>query len=157
VTRPQIERLIEEYGAGLQAEIEILHQLWTTARRQKACTEARDFERLGEESDARDGVTGRLVQLEETLAPLRCQLASIRTEAATLPGYQRIVHLRREAADLVSTVLAVDQESLRALSDADAARRAALACLEKGETTLAAYRKVIAPPPAPAAMVDRLG
>jgi hypothetical protein len=157
VNRSEVEQLLEEYRAGLEAELVILRQLSVLASRQKCSTESRDFERLSAESDDRDRVTRQLVELEDGLAGLRHRLASVRAQASSLPGYQTIVDLRREAADLVSKVLSVDQESLKSLSDSETARRAALASLEKGETTLAAYRKVLTPPVEHAAIVDRVG
>lgn len=157
MNRSEIEQLIQEYCAGLQAELAILRQLSALALRQKSSTESRDFERLSAESDDRDRVTRQLVKLEDGLAGLRHRLASVRAQAASLPGYQTVIDLRREAADLVSKVLSVDQESLKSLSDGETARRAALASLEKGETTLAAYRKVLTPSVEHAAIVDRVG
>ncbi len=81
----------------------------------------------------------------------------MKAQAASFPAYPAIVELRRQAADLVSNVLSVDQESMKSLADAEMARRAAMASLEKGETTLAAYRKVLTPPVEHAAIVDRRG
>lgn len=157
MTRGEVERLLEEYRAGLEAELALLRRLSMLAERQRTSTESRDFERLSAESDERDHVTRELVTLEDGLAELRHRLGGIRAQAASLPGYQIIVDLRRAAADLVSSVLSVDQESMKSLSDAEMARRAALASLEKGETTLAAYRKVLTPPVEHAAIVDRVG
>ncbi len=157
MTRNEVERLLEQYRCGLDAELMLLRQLSTLALQQRASTESREFERLASESDLRDRVTQQLVALEEGLAELRHRIGTVRAQAASLPEYQAIVSLRREAADLVSKVLSVDQESLKSLSDGETARRAALASLEKGETTLAAYRKVLAPPVEHAVIVDRIG
>jgi len=157
VTPGEVERLLEQYRSGLNAELQLLRQLSTLALQQRASTESREFERLATEGDVRDRVTHELVALEEGLADLRHRIGAVRALAASLPAYQAIVSLRREAADLVSKVLSVDQESLKALSDGETARRAALASLEKGETTLAAYRKVLTPPAEHAAIVDRIG
>ena len=63
----------------------------------------------------------------------------------------------REAAQLVSAFSSTDQQSLSALADAELARRSAVVSLERGETTLAAYRRVLAPPVASATLVDRRG
>lgn len=146
-----------QYRAGLEAELHLLRQLSALALRQKASTDSRDFERLSAESDERDRVTRSLVTLEEGLSDVRHRLAVVKAQAATLPGYAAIVEMRQQAAELVSSVLSVDQESLKSLADAEMARRAALASLEKGETTLAAYRKVLTPPVEHAALVDRRG
>lgn len=157
MTRGEVERLLEQYRSGLEAELQLLRQLSILALQQRASTESREFERLATESDARDRVTHELVTLEVSLSELRHRIGAVRALAAALPAYQTIVSLRREAADLVSKVLSVDQESLKSLSDGETARRAAMASLEKGETTLAAYRKVLTPPVEHAAIVDRVG
>jgi hypothetical protein len=65
--------------------------------------------------------------------------------------------LRQTAADVIASILATDKDSMKALADAELARRAAVSSLERGETTLAAYRKVIAPPVSGASLVDRRG
>ena len=157
MTLGEIEQLLEQYRAGLDAELALLRQLSTIAERQKASTESRDFERLSADSDERDRATRSLVALEDGLADTRHRLAAIKARAVGLPAYAVVVQLRREAADLVSTVLSVDQESLKSLADAELARRSAMASLEKGGTTLAAYRKVLTPPVEHAAIVDRRG
>lgn len=157
MTPADVEQLLDQYRAGLEAEMALLRQLSALAERQKASTESRNFEQLSAESDERDRVTRSLVALEEGLADVRHRLAAVKAQVVALPGYQVIAALRREAADLVSRVLSVDQESLKSLADAEMARRAAMASLEKGETTLAAYRKVLTPPVEHAALVDRRG
>jgi hypothetical protein len=157
VTRSDIEQLLGEYRSGLDAEMVLLRQLAALAERQKASTESRNFEQLSGESDERDRVTRSLVALEEGLTGVRQRLNAVKAQAMTLPGYAVILELRRAAAALVSSVLSVDQESLKSLADAEMARRAAMASLEKGETTLAAYRKVLTPPVEHAALVDRRG
>lgn len=157
MTRSETEQLLAQYQAGLEAEMVLLRQLAALAQRQKASTESRNFEQLSAESDDRDRVTRSLVALEDGLTDVRHRLAAVKAQAVTLPAYTRIVDMRREAAELVSSVLSVDQESLKSLADAEMARRAAMASLEKGETTLAAYRKVLTPPVEHAALVDRRG
>lgn len=157
MTRHEIEQLLAQYRAGIEAELVLLRQLASLAERQKASTESRNFEQLSAESDERDRVTRSLVALEDGLGDVRHRLATVKAQAAMLPAYDVIVEMRRQAAELVSSVLSVDQESLKCLADAEMARRAAMASLEKGETTLAAYRKVLTPPVEHAALVDRRG
>ena len=127
MTRSEIEQLLAQYRAGLEAEMLLLRQLSALARRQKASTESRNFEQLAAESDERDRVTRSLVALEDGLADVRHRLAAVKAQAATLPAYTVIVEMRRQAAELVSSVLSVSQESLKSLADAEMARRAAMA------------------------------
>jgi hypothetical protein len=98
-----------------------------------------------------------LVALEDGLRPVRQALADHRDLAKPLAGYDDVVRRHREAAQLVTAILATDQQSIAALADAELARRRAVASLERGETTLAAYRRVLSPPIASASLVDKIG
>jgi D-alanine-D-alanine ligase-like ATP-grasp enzyme len=148
---------LEQYRAGLEAEIALLRQLHTVASRQREGTAARDFEQFGAESDARDRLTRCLVNIEQGLRVIRDSLIRGRADLVNLPAYQEVMALRQTAADVVASILATDKDSMKALADAELARRAAVSSLERGETTLAAYRKVIAPPVSGASLVDRRG
>ena len=149
--------LLEQYRAGLEAEIALLQQLHAIANRQRERTAARDFEQFAVESDARDRLTRSLVNIEQGLRTIRDSLILGRADLVQLPAYQSAMALRQTAADLVASIQATDQQSMRALADAELARKAAVSSLERGETTLAAYRKVIAPPVLSAALLDRRG
>lgn len=46
-------------------------------------------------------------------------------------------------------ILGADEQTVRALRDANLARRAAAQVLEQGEATLAAYRRVVTPSSSP--------
>ncbi len=153
----EIAELVEQYRLGLEAQLALLRQLAALAERQRDSTGARDFERLSSESDERDRVTGGLMAVEEGLSEVRRRLSGDKELASATPGWAEVVRLRQEASELVSGVLSLDRESLKALADADTARRAALVGLEKGETTLVAYRRVLTPPVEHAALVDRRG
>ena len=50
-----------------------------------------------------------------------------------------------------------DQESLEALKEAERARRFVARALEQGESTLAAYRRVVSPTLTGATLVNRKG
>lgn len=148
---------LAQYRAGLDAEIALLEQLAVVAARQRGVTARRDFEQLGIEGDERDRLTRTLVAVEEGLQPVRARLAQARDRVPTLGGYADVVSLRQRAAALVARILATDEESMQSLADAELARRAAVASLEQGETTLAAYRRVLTPPLGHASLVDRRG
>lgn len=146
-----------QYRAGLEAEIALLHQLEASAARQRGVTESREFERFAAESDEREQLTRSLVAIEDSQQAARGLLRARRAEAERLPGYAAVIELRHQAAALVTRILSTDRESIRALSDAELARRAAVASLERGETTLAAYRKVLTPTMAGASLVNLRG
>ena len=145
MTIDDLSAALAQYKAGLEAEIALLQQLDVVAARQRQMTETRDLDRLAAESDDRDSLMRRLITVEETLRPVRSLLQTNKQKALALPGYAHVADLREVATSLVQRILASDQDSIKSLADAELARRAALASLEKGETTLAAYRKVLAP------------
>ncbi len=157
MTEEDLAAAFEQYRAGLEAEIALLRQLQAVAARQRQGTASRDFEQLALDSDTRERLMATLVAIEEGLRPIRDLLSRGWMDLVDRPDYRDIMHLRNTAAELVAAILATDRDSMQALADAELARRAAVASLERGETTLAAYRKIIAPPVSSAALVDRRG
>lgn len=154
---PELADALAQYRAGLEAELALLEQLAHVATRQRNVTERRDYEQLEREGDERDRLTRALVAVEDGLRSVRSRLAQARNLVATMTGYPDVVGLRQRAAALVARILATDEESMQALTDAELARRAAVASLEQGETTLAAYRRVLTPTFGQASLVDRRG
>jgi len=157
MTRAEIEQLLAQYRAALDAQLSLLGQLEAVAARQREQTDARDFERLAVLSDERDRLTRSLVTIEQGLADVRQRLSASRAQVMAMPEFAEVVERRRTAADRVAKILETDRESLKCLADAELARRAALAHLERGGTTLAAYRKVLTPPASNATLLDRRG
>jgi len=157
MNRDELSRLITQYHAGIEAELTLLRQLSDVAARQRAASEAGDFTAFGATADERDKVMRSLVVIEEDLRSVRQTLTDYRHVAMTLPGFDAVASLHREAAMAVNRILSTDQASLSALADAELARRSAVASLERGETTLAAYRRVLVPPVASATLLDRRG
>ena len=155
MTIHDLEETLREYGAGLDAELVLLHQL----QRMPGATdaEAPDLTRLAEIADERERVVAALVTLEHNLKPLRAVLAERRHELRGLPAFEAVAARHREAGELVALILATDSESLDALREAESARREAATAVERGETTLAAYRRVVAPPNEYARIVNRRG
>jgi len=157
VTPDEIVRLLDQYRAGIDAELSLLRQLADVARDQHDVTAAADFDTFNRIADRRDTIMRSLVTLEENLRVLRVELTANRQLAMLVPGYDEVVSRHREATDLVNSILATDQQSIAALADAELARRSAMASLERGETTLAAYRRVLSPPVSSATLVDKIG
>lgn len=148
--------LIEQYRAGLEAEIVILRRLEVTAVRQREAGASQDLKALHRAADDRDSLMAALVNIEGELRIVRQTLSRSREEATQLPGYAAAVRLHREAIALVSGILRTDEESLEALAAAELARREIARAMEQGETTLAAYRRVMTALPG-ATLVDRRG
>lgn len=157
MTTEALADTLDQYRAGLEAQIALLEQLSAVASRQRHVTARRDFEQLAVEGDERDRLTRALVKIEDGLKPVRARLAAASERSTALPGYAAVAALRQRAMTFVAGILATDEESMQALTDAELARRAAVASLEQGETTLAAYRRVLTPPLGQASLVDRRG
>lgn len=157
MTPDDLARLIEQYRAGIVAELNLLKQLAAISRRQHDTTRKGDFTSFTTATDARDDLMRSLVMIEEGLRDIRHVLTEHRAIASRLPGFDEVAVLHREAAQLVGGILSTDQDSLSALADAELARRSAVSNLDRGESTLAAYRRVLAPPVASATLFDRKG
>jgi len=157
VTRHELELTLDEFRRGLEAELSLLRQLQAVAILQREVSNAHDFDRFQSVSDERDRLTRNLLAMESGLADTRASLADWRQQALDIPVYGTILALRQAATDLINEILVSDRESMRVLADAEVARRAALSSLERGENTLAAYRRVLAPPATNAGLVDSRG
>jgi len=157
VTPDEAAGLLGQYAAGIDAELALLHQLARVAHDQRAATAAADFQGFNAVADRRDAIMQSLVSLEDGLREIRAALTTHRELARRIDGYEAVVARHREATDLVNAILATDQQSISALADAELARRSAMASLERGETTLAAYRRVLSPPISSAKLVDKVG
>ena len=157
MTSDELGPLVDQYRAGLTAEMTLLHQLSEVSRRQREGTSAGDFTAFNDAADERDRLMQSLVQVEAGLREVRATLSEHRVAALAVPGFRELLDLHREAAQLVNEILSTDKESLAALADAELARRGAVAGIERGETTLAAYRRVLAPPVASAGLLNRRG
>ena len=157
MTHDQLARLIDLWHAGLEAERTVVRQLEHVAETQRDLTAARDFKTFHEAADARDRLTRSMVTLEEGLRPIRQTLLEHRTAAETLPGYAGAAALHHAIAGQVARILATDRQALDALAEAEVARRSVLASVERGEATLSAYRRALAPPVEGAVLMDRKG
>ena len=157
MTRDELELTLEEFRKGLETELALLRQLQAVAAQQREVSAARDFDRFKIVSDERDRLTRSLLAIEQGLGDTRELLSRMRDEAAGIPVYGTVLALRQASTDLVNDILSSDRAAMKALADAEVARRAALASLERGENTLAAYRRVLAPPISNAGILDRRG
>jgi hypothetical protein len=157
VTPHELTPLVEQYRAGLDAELMLLHRLQAIAVDQRRASETGSVTEMQGTIDNRDRVMATLVTVEHELKGVRLQLLKYREYLADLPAFQEIVALHRQAADLVADIVAVDEDSVQALRNAEQARHLAAQALEQGESTLAAYRRVVAPTLASATLVNRRG
>ena len=157
MTLRELTPLVEQYRAGLDAELMLLHRLQAIAVDQRRASETGSATEMQSTVDNRDRVMATLVTVEHELKGVRKQLLQFREYLSDMPAFQEIVGLHRQAADLVADIVAVDQDSVQALRNAEQARHLAAQALEQGESTLAAYRRVVAPTLASATLVNRRG
>jgi hypothetical protein len=153
----ELTPLVEQYRAGLDAELMLLHRLQAISVDQRRASETGSVTEIQATVDDRDRVMATLVTVEHELKGIRQQLLTFRPYLTDLPAFQEIVDLHRQAADLVADIAAVDSDSMQALKNAEQARRVAAQALEQGESTLAAYRRVVTPMLASATLVNRRG
>ena len=157
MTLSELAPLVTHYRKGLEAEMAILRRLDALSVEQREISRNGGLERLIPVTEERDRLMAALVQIEHGLKPVRQQLADARRQLAGLEEFQELTTLHKEAADLAAAILSSDRESLDALKEAEFARRSAAQALEQGESTLAAYRRVVAPTASSPALVVRRG
>ncbi|MGE0591243.1 MAG: hypothetical protein AB7G23_04720 [Vicinamibacterales bacterium] len=157
MTATAVPSVFSPYDAGLDAELHLLEQLKQLSARLQRATGGGEPVDLTEVADLRAQVMDSLVALEQDLKPLRLALFAQRAAIEETPAFQSVLARHGRAAALVADILALDRDSLQALNELNLARRVAADALERGETTLAAYRRVLAPPVANASLVNRRG
>ncbi|MCX6537721.1 MAG: hypothetical protein NT151_02110 [Acidobacteria bacterium] len=145
------------YGPGLEAEVALLHQLQRLALAQRDALDGQATDLLSRIAQERDRIMAALVTIEENLRTTRQELAANREAVAGMDGFAEIAQLHRTAADLVATIVHSDQDTQQALQEAEVARRFAADTLNVAGSTLAAYRRVVAPPVTGVGLVDRRG
>lgn len=157
MTAQDLPPLVAQYRAGLEAEMTLLHRLEWIAARQRETSEEGNFDALAEVSDQRDRVMAGLVTIEHELKPIRMALLEYRKTLDDVEEFQDVAALHREAAELVERIVTQDRSSLDALKEMELARRFAAQALGQGESTLAAYRRVVAPRLGGPNLVNRKG
>jgi hypothetical protein len=149
--------LVTQYRAGLEAEIALLERLAALAERERHVTASGSLTALAEITDARDGVMANLVAIEAQLAPVRRLLVISLDRLGGSQEFEELAALHKNASTLASAIMSTDQHSMASLREAELARRFAQESLDQGESTLAAYRRVVNPPLANATLVNRRG
>jgi hypothetical protein len=157
MTAPDLPQLVAHYRAGLEAEMTLLHRLEALAAQQRETSEQGDLEALAGVSDQRDRVMAGLVRIEHELKPVRTRLLEFRRVLDDVVEFRDVAALHQSAAALIERIVSQDRGSLEALKQAEQARRFAAQALEQGESTLAAYRRVVSPPVSGAGLVNRKG
>jgi hypothetical protein len=145
------------YVAGIEAELVMLRRLQRLSERQRTATQHQDMEELQRVADERADTMASFVTLEQELKPVR-QTLTLQQDAARRLGYfGDLVALHKAAGRLVAAILSSDQETMHALREAELARRMVGQEADTAQSTLDAYRRVVAPPVRGAAFVDHRG
>jgi hypothetical protein len=153
----ELAPLIAQYRAGLEAELTMLRRLASLALTERQVTSEGAYRSLDEISDARDRAMASLVAVESELKPVRRALVAARDRLIDTPEFQELAALHKDAAALAAEIVATDDQSLQSLREAELARKFAAESLEKGETMLAGYRRVVTPSLENATLVNRRG
>ena len=156
MTLDELQPVIAQYRAGLDAEMSLLRRLRALAHAEHQETAAASPS-LRPIVDQREAVMASLVAIESQLKPLREVLVEHREALAEVPEFLAVSALHQDAAALVASIVGTDTESLEALKQAEVTRKFAADAIEKGENTLAAYRRVVTPRLAQATLVNRRG
>ncbi|HEY6508440.1 MAG TPA: hypothetical protein VIY56_10540 [Vicinamibacterales bacterium] len=156
MTPYELEDVLVEYRAGLDAELALLRRLESVPSRQRSAPTT-GLAPAAEDLDEREGLMASLVSIEHHLRPLRDVLSAQREVLCTMPMFPAVAALHREAGDLVARIVASDEDALAALREAERARRFEASAVGRGEATLAAYRRVVAPHHEAARIVSRRG
>lgn len=157
VTAEELAQVLTSYGAGLQAELALLHQLEGLSLTQRDASAANDLDRLTAVGDERARLMTALVRIEHDLKPVRELIAARLSAMRELPVFQDVLVRHRQAGELVTRIMESDREVLLQLQAAEAARRETAHAIETGEATLAAYRRVLTPAVASVGLVNRRG
>jgi hypothetical protein len=153
----ELAPLVGQYRSGLEAEMALLRRIDVLSTEQREVARTGPMERLVRITEERERLMAALVEIEHGLKPIRAKLAQARRQLSGLVEFKEVAAIHREAADLASAILTADRQSVEALQEAEFARRAAAQALEQGESTLAAYRRVVAPPIGSPTLVNKRG
>jgi hypothetical protein len=157
VTDGELAQSLATYGAGLQAELALLHQLEALALSQRECSARNDLDALTRVGDQRGRLTAALVQIEHELKPAREAIAAHLASARRFAVFPEVLKRHRMAGELVARILESDRELLQQLQAAEQDRRQAAHAIETGEVTLNAYRRVLAPAVSSVGLINRRG
>jgi hypothetical protein len=151
--------LVEDYAQAFARELDLLRALVECSRRQCEAAGAHDHVELARVTLERQRTMDALIESEERLGPWRAQLAG--PTPCPLPMDRsaplEITAMHRAAHALVAKLAEHDALTRSSLDTLLSEARADAQIVEAAEVTLAAYKRVVAPPPASAELVDQRG
>lgn len=156
-TPAALDSALASYSAGIDAEMELLRELQQMSDRQKAASAGDDLESLRQLGEARARVMEALLNLDAELLPFRGLVTAHLDLARTRPGFEGAARRHQVARELVGAILECDATTVARITEDAATRRDLAHTLEVGGATLAAYRRIIAPPPTQASIFQDRG
>lgn len=154
---PSLQALLDDYAASLGPELDLLRSLIGCSSAQNRAATTGDLPGLARATLERQRVMDEFLALEATVGPMRERIAGALEAARALPGFGHVSEAHRDADRLFAALRDSDAETAASLRQLDDAGRSDAQRLEAGELTLAAYKRVVAPPPSSAELVDRRG
>jgi len=151
------EAVLDHYCQGFRAILGHLASLLDCARCQEAAADAGDFEILEDATVRRRDIMQSVASADATLQATRSQFASDDSALPLHPRFADVRQLHDHARSLVAEIAERDARVQAAVARARDRAGADAHQLEMGGTGLAAYRRVVAPPPDSAELVDRRG
>lgn len=152
-----IEESFEDYARRFATGVGLLGRLIERSREQCDAASSRDLQSLARATLDRHDAMEALLELERLIGPGRALLVSHIGSGHTSPGCADVLAMHTEARRLVAELADQDARTRSALDTLRAEAHAGAQEAEAGEITLAAYRRVVAPPPSSAELVDRRG
>lgn len=149
--------VLADYRSGLTIQIQKLGELLEQSRQQHVAIRQSEVELLAAATQRRETVMAELRGLEERLAPVRSGIAAALHRFRHAVGFEAASGLHQQAALLLNQILEEDEAIRGALASSDATRRCDVQTLDAAGATLAAYRRIVAPPTPSAALVNRRG
>jgi hypothetical protein len=153
----QLADAIAAYAAGLETELDLLRRVQGLAQEQRAIFARNQLAGLSGLAARRAALMNELGDAEARIAPFRERILAQLAEARRHDGFALAEARGLEAQALVRDLVDHDRAFLTDLEATLETRRLEAHALDTGGATLAAYRRVVAPPPAHAHLVDQRG
>lgn len=149
--------LLDDYATSLGPELDLLRALIASSSSQNDAATNGDLPALASATLHRQQLMDELLGIEDRVRPMRDRIVQALEAARALPAFATVHALHRQAERLIAELRDKDRETAASLRHLDETGRSDAQALEAGEATLAAYKRVVAPLPSSAGLVDRRG
>lgn len=151
------DRRLSHYVRALERELELMEEIGRCAAAQCAAVAAHCPDDLIDATRTRAALAGTLDACEREVLPMRQAIGAGLASLGDHPVFERVRWLHGELRALIESVLKTDDETRQSIQHHDDELKTMAQALDAAAATLTAYRRVVAPPPRPAALVDRHG